>query len=61
MREQLIVVLGDDTPEGVKEEVAKFKCSASMNFSWDNEDNECMPKTAEYLEARYNVFRCVII
>ena len=61
MKEQLIVILGDDTPEEVKKEVAKFKDSASMNFSWDNEDNENMPKTAKYLEDRYNVFRCVII
>jgi len=61
MKEQLIVVLGDDTPLAVRLEVAKFKDSATLNFSWDNEDNEMMPDTADYLQDKYNVYRCAII
>ncbi len=61
MKEQVIIVLGDDTPEDVKKEVAEFKDSAVLNFSWDAEDNECMPKTAEHLKNKYNLYACGII
>jgi len=61
MKERIIVVLGEDTPEDVRREVMKFKDSAVLNFDWDNEDNECMPALANYLEERYKVFACGVI
>ena len=61
MNETILVILGDNTPAEVREEVSKFKDSAVLDFSWDDEDNECMPLTAKYLADRYNVYRCGII
>ena len=59
--ETVLIVLGDNTPEGVRKEVSEFKDTAVLDFSWDNEDNECMPLTAKYLADKYNVYRCGII
>ena len=60
-KEAIIIILGEDTPKEVKAELDKFKSGAVLTFSWDNEDNECMPKTAEYLLSKYNVYECGLI
>ena len=61
MKEEVIVILGENTPREVCNEVNKFKDSAVLNFNWDDEDNEMMPETAKYLAERYNLYRCGIV
>lgn len=60
-KEQIIFVLGEDTPEEVKKEVEIFKRTAIMSFDWDDEDNESMPVLANYLEEKYRLYRCLIV
>ncbi len=62
MRKQnIMIVLGDDTPKGVVDEVARFSDGGPITFSWSDEDNEDMPITAEYLSSTFNIYRCVLI
>lgn len=59
--ENVIIILGEDTPIAVREEVARFSDGGLLTFSWDNEDNEDMPLLAEYLRIKYNTYHCVVM
>lgn len=63
MKERIIIIMGDDTPQEMRDEVDMYRDSTDtmINFSWDDEDNECMPATAKHLQDRYNVFKCAIL
>lgn len=60
--ESIIVIIGDDSPDDVIEEVlsALDTCNV-VSFSWDNEDNEDMPATAAYLAEKYNTYGCALM
>ena len=60
-KESLIVILGEDTPSTVINEVKHFITGPVLTFDWNDEDNEDMPATAKYLAERYNVYNCAIM
>jgi hypothetical protein len=61
-RDSIVIGLGG-APQCVRDEVDQFRDEDGrpITFSWDDEDNECMPLTARYLEETYRIFSCVII